>query len=149
LKEGTFHLLLVEDNKYDTMLVEEFLEEIDLPVEVEIARDGEQAIRMVDQTSDLLAMTDLVILDLNLPKRSGHEVLEFIRGNDRTANMCVVILTSSRSPEDAERARNNKANAYWVKPMGSSEMEETVRKLREIIISVRDGKGPLITDENF
>jgi DNA-binding NarL/FixJ family response regulator len=80
-------------------------------------------------------MPDLVLMDLNLPKRNGHEVLDFIRQHDNGVK--VFIYSGSQSPDDVGRARNNKADGYLVKPMTVEEIEEAVKRLRNILDGCR------------
>jgi two-component system, chemotaxis family, response regulator Rcp1 len=82
---------------------------------------------------------DLVILDINLPRKSGHDVLSSIRAMDRFAKTCVAMCSSSDSDYDKRQARENRANAYLLKPMGLEEMEEMVQNLRHILISLNEG----------
>jgi DNA-binding response OmpR family regulator len=77
---------------------------------------------------------DLVILDLNIPKRNGHQVLEFIRRYDTKIN--VIIYSGSKSPEDVKKGKMNKADNYLVKPMTAEEMEVVVNELRNTLVSI-------------
>jgi two-component system, chemotaxis family, response regulator Rcp1 len=79
-------------------------------------------------------MPDLVLLDLNLPKQNGQEVLEFIRRQDQ--DVTVVIYSGSTSPMDRQKAENNKVNGYLVKPMTGDEMDEVVFQLRRFLKNI-------------
>jgi len=87
----------------------------------------------------------LILLDINLPRKNGHEVLASIRGNDHIAHTCVVMCSSSTSLEDIARARNNGANAYLLKPMGSKDMNTMVTLLRQILLNLKEGVNPAVS----
>jgi two-component system CitB family response regulator len=81
-------------------------------------------------------MPDLVLLDLNLPKQNGQEVLEYIRRHD--PDVTVVIYSGSTSPMDRQRADTSKVNGYLVKPMTGDEMDEVVFQLRKVLRTIND-----------
>jgi CheY-like chemotaxis protein len=142
MSEKPLRVLLVEDNPYDALLVRELIGETSILTDITTVIDGEQAVKVMEQAIKQAHVPDLVLLDLSLPKKDGHEVLAFIRSKEEIAQLCVVIYTSSRSPEDERHARSNNANAYLVKPMGAREMDETILKLRDILITVSKGSCP-------
>jgi two-component system, chemotaxis family, response regulator Rcp1 len=107
----TVRILLAEDNPADVYLIEEALRENGVKFEMSVARDGEQAIAMISEGAQPL---DIVLLDLNMPKRDGREVLEQLKG----ALTPVIILTSSDSPEDKVQAMRLGATHYIRKPTG-------------------------------
>jgi CheY-like chemotaxis protein len=117
-------ILLVEDDAGDTVLINEIISELSIPVNLHLARDGEQALQML---SDHLFEPDLVILDLNLPKVSGHEVLE--RRPLRTVP--VVVFTGSTSEADIQRSLNLGAQEYFRKPLDLDAYREVVRRIVE------------------
>jgi len=111
---------LVEDNYDDELLTTRSLKKTPYNAQVVVARDGEQALSMVegfksDSISDPLP--DLVLLDLKLPKASGFEVLQAIRSSEPLKEIPVVILTSSDEPMDMEKAWAFGANDYVKKPV--------------------------------
>ena len=112
-----FRVLLAEDNAADVMVVEEILSQQSVAFEIIVASDGRQAIEMVrsvDRDAGLPGF-DIALVDLNLPKHTGHEVLAEVRGAKRTGNIPVIIVTSSRSPADVKRARELGATEYFEK----------------------------------
>ncbi len=137
-------ILLVEDNPGDAGLAEEMLQDTGIPMDIDIVNDGDQAIQTLRQAMTDHSLPDLVLLDLNLPKKNGHEVLEFIREHERIADTFVVVYTGSSSPEDMLRARENNANGYLLKPIGTDEMEETTRKFRDLLSSPNAASCPLL-----
>jgi two-component system, chemotaxis family, response regulator Rcp1 len=110
------HILLVEDNPADVRLIEEALKTTELQCVLETATDGEEAlIRLFGETTNLLP-PDLIILDLNLPRRSGHDVLSLIKADPKTRGIPVIVLSSSGLAEDIQKAYGEYANCYIQKP---------------------------------
>ncbi len=124
-------VLVVEDNPGDRVLLELGLQESRASYRLHVAEDGEQAIRMLVK-GDLFGMAkrpDLILLDLNLPKRSGHEVLEMIRADEKLQLIPVVVLTSSNAPSDIRAAYERGANSYLRKP---SNLEDTLDLMQTV-----------------
>ena len=107
-------LLLVEDNPADVQLLTIACSDAGLAVDIKTIADGESAIRYVGSGDSF--SPDLIIIDLNLPRISGHEVLEAARKNPTFENVPVLVLTTSRAPHDRERARSLGANEVLFKP---------------------------------
>ena len=128
-------VLLVEDNPADALLAAELIKETGIPAKITTVSDGEIAISTLQKLgvggSDF---PELILLDINLPKKNGHEVLKFIR-DAHLANAYVAIYTGSSSPEDKRNAIEHGADAYIIKPIGPKEMERTIAKFREILRS--------------
>jgi chemotaxis family two-component system response regulator Rcp1 len=132
-------VMIVEDNKADARLVRALVEETGLPTEITIVSDGEKAIQvMEDAAHGNGPAPDLVLLDINLPKKNGHEVLASIRDSECLANTFIAMCSGSNSSEDIRRCRNNGANAYLLKPMGLEEMDEVIERLRNILVSLNE-----------
>jgi DNA-binding response OmpR family regulator len=118
-------ILLIEDNQADAALVREALEEHDVKGELLLITDGDKAIRYIDAMERQQAgCPDLVILDLNLPKRSGREVLQSIRRSAHWRNTTVVVLSSSDARQDQADAMDLGARRYISKPL---RLEEFLR----------------------
>ena len=114
----TIHILLAEDNDGDVFLVRRALEKQGLQHELTVARNGEEAIKLLDHAgrdADFEA-PDLIVLDLNLPKVDGAQLLLRIRKSPLLGATPVIILTSSDSPKDRESALELGANMYFRKP---------------------------------
>jgi CheY-like chemotaxis protein len=113
----TSTLLVVEDNQADVWLVKEAIGRYNVPVELHVIQDGEQAIEFLGQvnTNQDSQCPGMVLLDLNLPKKSGREVLRFLRSTERCARTPVVVMTSSDSPKDRAEVSNLQA-IYFRKP---------------------------------
>ena len=120
------HLLLIEDNPADVMMVREALRGSDIPADVIIAYDGEQALRLLDE---FRSKSDFIILDLSIPKGDGHEILKRSRSIEGPP---IVVFTSSTNGEDRRRALASGASDYVIKPAGfnafMSAVQEILRK---------------------
>lgn len=133
-------VLLIEDNPADAYLACEYLNDTGFPVSVTKLQDGKAAIDFFEQVhTGSKQMPDLVLLDLNLPKQNGQEVLEFIRLQDK--DVTVVIYSGSTSPMDRQRAEISKVNGYLVKPMTGDEMDEVVSQLRKMLRTIDERAG--------
>jgi CheY-like chemotaxis protein len=114
---SAFRVLLVEDNSADVMVVQEILNQQSVRFEVLVASDGQEAIqclRELDQ-DEALPGFDIALIDLNLPKHTGHEVLAALRKTKRSGQIPVIIVTSSSSQNDVNRARQLGASEYFEK----------------------------------
>jgi CheY-like chemotaxis protein len=130
-------VLLIEDNPADAYLACEYLNDTGFQVSVTKLQDGKAAIDYFEQVhGGIRQMPDLVLLDLNLPKQNGQEVLEFIRRHDKEVR--VVIYSGSTSPMDRQRAEASSVNGYLVKPMTGDEMDEVVFQLKKVLKSIDD-----------
>jgi two-component system, response regulator len=127
-------ILLVEDNADDEMLTLRALKKSHILNEVVVARDGAEALDYLFGTGshagrDLSAMPQVVLLDLNLPRVGGLEVLRRIRGDDRTKFLAVVVLTSSKEDEDLVSSYSLGANSYVRKPVDFTQFSDAVKTL--------------------
>lgn len=125
------HLLIIEDNPGDVRLLEEAFGELRANVKIQVARDGAEGIALVaSSTQNKDGSPDLILLDLNLPKISGHDVLVKIKSDPRTRHIPVIILTSSRAESDVKRAYQSHANAYLRKPSTLEGLLNTARDVK-------------------
>ncbi|MFP3975971.1 MAG: response regulator [Dehalococcoidia bacterium] len=124
-------ILLVEDNPGDARLAQEAFKEGAQPTDVNIVTDGIEAINFLRQQDNYgnAARPDLIILDLNLPRKDGRQVLAEIKSDPNLLSIPVIVLTMSSAEEDIDRCYALHANSYLVKPF---EFEEFVRLVREI-----------------
>ena len=131
--EGVW-LLLVEDSPADVYLVREALRQEGLVVDLEVAEDGERAMEIVDRVDAApeSRVPDLMLLDINIPRRSGNQVLERVRSSQRCANVPVVMISSSDSPAEQRRAFELGANAYFRKPSSLSEFMKLGKLVRQL-----------------
>lgn len=127
-------ILLVEDNPQDEMLIVRALRNINLANQLDVARDGQQALDYLFQEGEFAgrAGADLpavVLLDINLPRVNGLEVLRQLRADPRTRLLPVAILTSSDEERDRLRSYENGANSFVRKPLEFAEFAETVARM--------------------
>jgi CheY-like chemotaxis protein len=134
LQADTLSLLLVEDSPADVFLVREAMLQEGLNVEMEVAEDGERAIQILDQVDAgrVMRAPELMLLDINVPRRTGNQVLERIRSSPRCAHIPVVMISSSDSPAERNRAFQQGATAYFRKPSNLSEFMELGKLVREL-----------------
>jgi two-component system, chemotaxis family, response regulator Rcp1 len=111
-----YRIFLVEDNPADVFLLKEALRAHSVKCELQISIDGEEARELIRQTSSEEA-PDLFVIDLNLPKLNGFEVVEFIRQHPWCAAVPVAVVTTSDSPRDRERAISLGVERYVQKPV--------------------------------
>ena len=107
-------ILLVEDNAGDVRLTREALREADVSVELTAVPDGEQALAFLRGDA---AIPELILLDLNLPKKNGLEVLEEVKADPRLRRVPVIMLTTSSSERDIAACYDRGVNCYVVKPL--------------------------------
>ena len=136
-------ILLVEDNHQDEMLTLRALKKINLANRVDVVRDGQQALDYLFREGDFADREDsdlptVVLLDINLPRVSGLDVLERVRADPRTRLLPVVLLTSSDEERDRLRGYNKGANSFVRKPLDFSEFAETVSRLGIYWLAVND-----------
>jgi CheY-like chemotaxis protein len=130
------NVLLVEDNEADINLVEEALEDAQVNCNLNIVRDGLQAIEFMDSLDADPAQQrpDIVLLDLNLPKISGVAVLQRVRSSPKCSSSKVLIMSSSETPADRQHAMSLGATGYFRKPSQLDEfmaLGPAIRKMLE------------------
>jgi chemotaxis family two-component system response regulator Rcp1 len=135
-------VLIVEDNPYDSMQAKEFIKEAGVSADVVEVPDGEKALDILEKARQgRLKGFDLVLLDLNLPRKGGFEVLEHLK--DRKGKPFVAVLSGSCALEDRMKAETKGADAYLVKPVGASEIDAIVNCLRDIFRELRENPSHL------
>jgi len=112
------HLLVVEDNEADIFLIQEAIAAVSLPVTVHVVRNGDQAIRFFDQADSAAdaPCPALVLLDINLPRTSGYEVLKHLRNSARCNKAHVIAVSTSDAESDRRKMAELGANGYFRKP---------------------------------
>ena len=126
-------ILLVEDNPVDVQILKHALSSSDVPHDVDVADDGETALNLLIEKAELeqKSLPQLVILDLNLPKKSGLEVLREIKTHRQLRRIPVVVMSSSRSERDVNSAYDNGANLYVRKPNDLDSVEQLARAIAQ------------------
>lgn len=130
-------ILLVEDNEGDIILTQEALADGKVRNTIEVARDGVAAIDyLLQRRNNWQELPDLILLDINLPKVDGKEVLAFIKNDDVLKLIPVVMLTTSSSEKDILDAYGGHANCYITKPVDLEKFFSTVKNIEDFWISV-------------
>ena len=131
-------ILLVEDNPGDVRLTQEALTEGKLSSNLEVVIDGQQAIEYLHRKGPYAdaIRPDLILLDLNLPKKDGREVLKELKTDGNLKRIPVVVLTTSKAPEDVLQAYGLNANCYIAKPIDLEQFIEVVRSIEHFWLSV-------------
>lgn len=130
----TSTILLVEDNPDDEMLALRAFKKNNITNEVNVARDGVEALdflfgRGAYQGRDLTQQPSLILLDLKLPKMDGLEVLKALRANEHTRLIPVVVMTTSKEEDDLVRSYSYGANSYIRKPVDFNQFIDAVRQV--------------------
>jgi len=132
------NILLVEDNPGDIRLTREALKESVVPHALNVVGDGAEAIRYLEnmRPDDPSAIPDLVLLDLNLPKLNGQEVLQRIKSHEQWKVIPVVVLTTSEAQGDILACYTQHANCYISKPLALHTFMDVVKQIQEFWLSV-------------
>jgi chemotaxis family two-component system response regulator Rcp1 len=139
-------ILLVEDNPGDSRLAKEALKDSKLKNNLYVAEDGIEAMNFLRQIGKYSNMPrpDLIILDLNLPKKDGREVLAEVKNDDNLKRIPVVILTISKAEEDIIKTYNLHANCYVTKPLDLDQFIKVVKSIEDFwltIVKLPNGKN--------
>ncbi|RMG86174.1 MAG: response regulator [Bacteroidetes bacterium] len=132
-KSRPVNILLIEDNPGDVRLTQEAFKEGRLPIHMEVVMDGVEAIKYLRREAPYQdkTMPDLILLDLNLPKRDGREVLEEIKTDPDLKRIPVVILTTSNAEQDIMKSYNLHVNCYINKPVDFDQFFDIIQKIED------------------
>jgi two-component system, chemotaxis family, response regulator Rcp1 len=138
MTEKHVEILLVEDNPGDIRLTREVLREGRINNRISVVTDGEMALDFLHKRKGFAdAVTpDLILLDLNLPKLSGREVLEAVKSDPGLKHIPVIILTTSKAEEDILRSYQHHANCYITKPVDFDQFTVVVKKLEDFWFTI-------------
>ena len=136
--ERQIEVLLVEDDPGDVLMTREAFEDYKLHNQLHVVNDGAEAMAFLRQEGEYAdrPRPDLVLLDLNLPRMDGREVLEAIKSDPELASIPVVVLTTSEAEEDVLRSYSLHANAYVTKPVDFERFIEVVRQIDDFFVTV-------------
>nr|BFE63074.1 response regulator [Dactylosporangium thailandense] len=131
-------VLLVEDDPGDVLMTQEAFEEHKVRNKLNVVQDGEEALAYLRREGKFAEATrpDLILLDLNLPRVDGREVLQVIKEDQDLRRIPVVVLTTSQADEDILRSYSLHANAYVTKPVDFDSFIAVVRQIDEFFVSV-------------
>lgn len=132
-KSRPINILLIEDNPGDVRLTQEAFKEGRIPINLDVTMDGVEAIKYLRKQEKYIdAKTpDLILLDLNLPKRDGREVLQEIKADDFLKRIPVVILTTSNAEQDIMKSYNLHVNCYINKPVDFDRFFDIIQKIED------------------
>ena len=131
-------ILLVDDNPADIRLTQEAFKEVKIHSTLHIVRDGAEALSFLQRTDRFSAAPrpDLILLDLNLPKKDGREVLAELKNTPAFKSIPIVILTTSSAEEDILHTYNHHANCYITKPADLDEFIDVVKQIEQFWLSI-------------
>jgi len=132
----TIHVLVVEDDPADVLFLKRALDRLGITCQISFALNGTEAVdflssKLDDRSSDPheSALPTHMLLDLKLPRKSGLEVLEWMRARPELSKIPVVVFTSSQEPSDVDRARALRIDSFQVKPVGFAEFQKAVEEI--------------------
>lgn len=142
-------ILLVEDNEGDVVLTLEALKEAKVYNHVHVVRDGEEAIKFLKKQKpyEEAVTPDIILLDINLPKIDGKEVLTEIKNDRKLMTIPVVILTTSETDKDILYAYQHHANCYITKPVDFNKFIEVIHSVKNFWISIVQFPKPELNDQ--
>jgi len=131
-------VLLVEDDEGDVLMTREALAEGKVLNRLSVVNDGVEAVEYLRQNGEYheASRPDLILLDLNLPKKDGRQVLEEVKADESLRRIPVIVLTTSAADEDVLRSYNLHANAYVTKPVDFDRFVDVIRQIDDFFISV-------------
>lgn len=132
------NILLVEDNPADARLIEEVFKEAKIKNRLYVVKDGVEAMAFLDQEGEFedTPKPDIILLDLNLPRKDGREVLKEIKENEDLKSIPVVILTTSSAKEDIIKTYSNYANCYITKPVDFDQFLKVINSIEDFWLKV-------------
>jgi CheY-like chemotaxis protein len=129
---SSVHILMVEDNHDDIIIMKDVLTKHEMADSVAVVRNGEEAINYVFKKKESVNVItpDLILLDLNLPRRNGIEVLQDIKGHADFCHLPIIVLTTSSSAEDIASCYKPQANAFITKPADAISLYNTIGDIK-------------------
>ena len=142
--EGTAEILLVEDNPADVHLTRAALQTGPVPAHLNVAHDGLEALAFLHRQGgfERAPRPDIILLDLNLPNKSGAEVLKEIKADGELRRIPVVVLTASGAAEDVRESYDRSANCYVTKPVTLDEYAAVIRAIEAFWLLVAELPSP-------
>jgi CheY-like chemotaxis protein len=137
-KGGPINVLLIEDDPGDILITREAFEHHKIHNTLHVARDGQEGLDYLYQRGahEGAQRPDLILMDLNLPKYDGRQLLEQIKSDPDLCHIPLVVLTTSAAEEDILRSYRLHANAYVTKPVGFEEFMNVIRQIDEFFVQV-------------
>jgi CheY-like chemotaxis protein len=131
-------ILLIEDNEGDILLTKEALVERKITNEIDVAKDGEQALNLLlgAVNGSGYTLPDLIILDINLPKLNGHEILQKVKTTEGLKKIPVIMLTTSSSEKDISMSYQHHANCFVTKPVEVDKFLEAIGQIQDFWLNI-------------
>lgn len=132
------NILLIEDNEGDILLTLEAMKQARLCNEIEIVRDGDTALKYLNKEAEFknAKTPDIILLDINLPKIDGLEILNHIKNDEKLKVIPVIMLTTSDSETDILKSYQNHANCYITKPVNFLNFIEVIQTIKDFWINI-------------
>lgn len=132
------HILLVEDNEGDILLTTEALNEGRISNTISVVKDGWEAIQFLERKDKYAAQAspDIILLDINLPKMNGLEVVKYIKASATLKHIPVIMLTTSAAPNDVLQSYRNLANCFITKPVDVGDFLKVISSIENFWISI-------------
>lgn len=134
----TIHILLVEDNEGDILLTTEALQEGKIFNKISVVRNGEQAMDFLKKRNEYAdaELPNLILLDINMPRQNGHEILKLIKADSNIKHIPIIMLTTSSSEKDIQTAYKNYANCYIIKPVDVNDFINAITKIEDFWVNL-------------
>lgn len=134
----TVNILLVEDNPADARLIEEVFKDTNVKNRIFVVKDGVEAMDFLYNENNYVdaPRPEIILLDLNLPRKDGREVLKEVKANEDLKSIPIVILTTSSAKEDVIRTYNNHANCYITKPVDFDQFLQVINAIEDFWLKV-------------
>lgn len=132
------HILLVEDNEGDVLLTQEALEESKIINKISVSRNGKDALDFIFKREKYsnVDTPDLILLDVNLPLKNGHEVLHVLKNDESTKHIPIIMLTTSSSERDIMLSYKNHANCYITKPIEVNDFLNSIKSIESFWLNI-------------
>ncbi len=127
---GKYTILMADDDADDRFLVQSAFDDNSINQKILFFEDGEQLIDYLDN-SDVIAQTSFILLDLNMPKRDGREVLKHLKAHDKLNRIPVIVFSTSKAPDDIQSSYKLGANSYVVKPSSYESLKDVVKRISD------------------
>ena len=137
-QRGPLGVLLVEDDPGDVMIAQEALKASELTSKLTVVPDGVEAMKYLRRETgyESASRPDLILLDLNLPKKSGHEVLAEVKADPELRKIPIVVLTTSGAAEDVVRSYDLHANVFVTKPVDFDHFTSVIKQIDDFFLTV-------------
>lgn len=139
MRTKSISILLVEDNEGDILLTTEAFEDGKISNQLIVARDGQEAVDLLVghiENDQIALLPDLILLDVNLPRLNGHEVLTFIKNHSKLMHIPVIMLTTSSAESDILKSYQNHANCFITKPVEITEFMQAINTIENYWLTI-------------